>query len=124
MATSLATTEHLLTRPEASTRERLVVGFTGGALGAATAALRVEAGQHFPSDVLVGSAIGIATGVTLPLAHADGPGPTRRAQTATMTRLLHHFADTASLAGVGGRPASGSGGRNGPGVGALGRSHR
>jgi membrane-associated phospholipid phosphatase len=78
-AASLATTEHLLTRPHASTYERMAVGFLGGGLAGATAALRVEAGQHFPSDVVAGSAIGIATGVTVPLLHAGGEGPGRRA---------------------------------------------
>jgi len=77
-AASLATTEHLLTRPQASSYEVVGVGFVAGGLAGATAALRVEAGQHFPSDVLVGSAIGIATGVVVPLLHAEGDRPSGR----------------------------------------------
>ena len=60
---------HLLRRPDASPLERVGIGFLSGALAGATATLRVEAGQHFPSDVLVGAGIGILTGVTLPLLH-------------------------------------------------------
>jgi len=66
---ALGLTEYMLNRPEAAWWERSAVGFAGGALAGATSALRVEAGQHFPSDVLAGAGIGIATGVTLPLLH-------------------------------------------------------
>jgi len=66
---ALAMTDHLLSRPEASWVERAGVGFLGRALAGATSALRVEAGQHFPSDVLVGAGIGIVTGITVPLLH-------------------------------------------------------
>jgi membrane-associated phospholipid phosphatase len=66
---SLAMTEHLLLRPEAGSWERLGVGFVGGAFAGATGALRVAAGQHFPSDVLAGAGVGISTGVILPLVH-------------------------------------------------------
>lgn len=66
---SLAMTEHLLLRPEAGSWERLGVGLVGGAFAGATAALRVTAGQHFPSDVLAGAGVGISTGVILPLIH-------------------------------------------------------
>jgi membrane-associated phospholipid phosphatase len=76
----LGITDHLLTRPRASGLERFAVGALGGALGGATAALRVEAGRHFPTDVLAGAGIGLATGVTLPLLHRGArPWPTRRA---------------------------------------------
>jgi membrane-associated phospholipid phosphatase len=68
-ATGLSMTEHLLYRPEATWVERAAVGVIGGALGASTAALRVRGGQHFPTDVIVGSALGLASGVTLPLLH-------------------------------------------------------
>lgn len=75
-AASLAMTEHLLTRPEAVWWERFGVGFVGGVLAGGTSALRVEAGQHFPSDVLLGSTIGIASGVFVPLLHrGDTPLP-------------------------------------------------
>lgn len=68
-ASGLSMTEYLLYRPEATWVERAAVGVFGGALGASTAALRVRAGQHFPSDVLVGSALGLASGITFPVLH-------------------------------------------------------
>ena len=66
---AMGLTEHLLRRPSASGIERAGIGFLGGALAGATSALRVQAGQHFPSDVFVGAGIGIVTGVTVPLLH-------------------------------------------------------
>jgi membrane-associated phospholipid phosphatase len=66
---AMGLTEYMLNRPEAAWWERAAVGFAGGALAGATSALRVEAGQHFPSDVLAGAGIGVAVGVTLPLLH-------------------------------------------------------
>jgi membrane-associated phospholipid phosphatase len=38
----------------------------------ATATLRVRAGKHFYSDVLIGAAIGVAVGYIVPALHADG----------------------------------------------------
>jgi len=66
---AMGMTEYMLNRPEAPWWERAAVGFAGGALAGSTSALRVEAGQHFPSDVLAGAGIGMAVGVTLPLLH-------------------------------------------------------
>jgi membrane-associated phospholipid phosphatase len=43
----------------------------GYALAGLTAALRVNAGAHFPSDVLIGAALGTAIGITVPLLHGD-----------------------------------------------------
>jgi membrane-associated phospholipid phosphatase len=79
-ATGLAMTEHLLYRPEAGWFERAGVGFIGGALATSTAVLRVEGGQHFPTDVLVGSTLGLASGVSVPLLHhGSQPLPSARA---------------------------------------------
>jgi membrane-associated phospholipid phosphatase len=66
---AMGLTEYMLNRPVAPWWERAAVGFAGGALAGTTSALRVEAGQHFPSDVLAGAGIGIAVGVTIPLLH-------------------------------------------------------
>jgi len=79
-AATLGMTEHLLSRPEASGLERVGVGLLGGGLAGATSALRVAAGQHFPTDVLLSAGIGLLTGVTIPLLHrGERPMPTRRA---------------------------------------------
>lgn len=70
-ATSLAT---VLTLDAPRTqRARIVIGLAwslGLAAAGTTAALRVVAGKHYPSDVLAGAAIGSAIGVVTPLLHA------------------------------------------------------
>jgi len=71
---SLAVTDHLLRRPDASPWEHAGVGVVAGVLAGATAALRVEAGAHFPTDVVAGSLIGAATGVAVPLLHRGPAG--------------------------------------------------
>lgn len=61
---------------------RVVIPYTLAAAATATmGALRVEAGQHFPSDVVVGGVVGAAIGVAIPELHrlpvrvgADGTG--------------------------------------------------
>jgi membrane-associated phospholipid phosphatase len=45
---------------------------SGLAIAAATATMQVRAGKHFPSDVVIGSAVGIAVGYLVPALHADG----------------------------------------------------
>jgi membrane-associated phospholipid phosphatase len=76
---TMGITEHLLLRPNAGWPERVGVSFLGGALAGSTSALRVEAGQHFPSDVVAGAVIGIVTGVTVPLLHhGDHPLPSTK----------------------------------------------
>ena len=66
---AFAMTDHLITRPHAGWLERVGVAFTGGMLASMTSTLRVSAGKHFPSDVLAGGAIGMASGVLVPMAH-------------------------------------------------------
>lgn len=69
-ATSLATT--LTLDAPHTKRARVTLGLTWSlALLAAgtTAALRVVAGKHYPSDVIAGAALGSAIGVATPLAH-------------------------------------------------------
>jgi len=94
-AAAFAMTDHLLSRPEAGWLERAAVPFVGGALAGMTASLRVEAGQHFPSDVIVGGLIGASSGVAVPLLHryvsADGrhaPRPSGRAWRQAVASLL------------------------------------
>lgn len=77
---ALGMTEELLSRPRASWLERVGIGLVGGGLAGATSTLRVEAGQHFPSDVIAGAGVGIVTGVGVPLLHRDGrPMPSAKA---------------------------------------------
>jgi len=66
---AFAITDHLLSRPHAPWLERCGVAFTGGVLAGLTTTYRVRSGKHFPSDILAGGAIGLTSGVTLPLAH-------------------------------------------------------
>ena len=97
---AFAMTDHLLTRPHAAWPERVGVAFAGGFLAGMTSTLRVSAGKHFPTDVLAGGAIGMASGIAVPLAHRyvtpsreRGPSPSGRAWLQAFGGLL---------AGVGG----------------------
>ncbi len=45
------------------------------ALGVTVGILRVEAGKHFPSDVLVGAVIGASAGIIVPALHRRRNGP-------------------------------------------------
>ena len=78
-ATSLAT---ILTLDAPPTRRgKLVVALAwsiGLLTAGTTAALRVVAGKHYPSDILAGSAIGAAIGVATPLLHTRRPLGRRR----------------------------------------------
>ncbi len=47
-----------------------------GLVGTSVAVERVAAGRHFPTDVMVGAAVGMAVGVVVPWLHAIGPGLT------------------------------------------------
>jgi membrane-associated phospholipid phosphatase len=81
-AAAYATTDHLLARPNAGWEEEVAVASVGALLAGFTGNLRIEAQQHFPTDALVGSLIGTASGAAVPLFHhyvlPDGrraPGP-------------------------------------------------
>ena len=81
-AAAYVTTDHLLARPEAGWEEQVAVASVGALLAGFTGNLRIEAEQHFPTDALVGSLIGTASGAAIPLLHhyvlPDGrraPGP-------------------------------------------------
>jgi len=73
---AFAMADHLISRPEASWEERAGTSFVGGFLAGMTAAMRIQGGQHFPSDAMVGGLLGTACGIAVPLAHqyvdADG----------------------------------------------------
>jgi len=69
-AASYAATDNLLSHPDGGSAEHAAVAAVGGLLAGLTSALRVEAGQHFPTDIMVGGLIGTASGVTVPLLHS------------------------------------------------------
>jgi membrane-associated phospholipid phosphatase len=94
-AASFAMTDNLISRPRARWVERVGVPFVGGALAGMTAAMRVEGGVHFPSDVIAGGLIGTSCGVAVPLLHryfdAGGrtaPRPSARAWGEAIAGLL------------------------------------
>ena len=68
-AASVAATDNLLVRPTAGTAEHVAVASLGAMLAGFTGNLRVRADQHFPTDALVGSLIGTASGVSVPMLH-------------------------------------------------------
>jgi len=69
-AASYAATDNLLSHPDAGSTEHVAVAAVGGLLAGLTSTLRVEADQHFPTDLMVGGLIGTASGVTVPLLHS------------------------------------------------------
>jgi membrane-associated phospholipid phosphatase len=58
-------------RMQPSAGEAALACLPGLGLAAATTALRVEGGRHFPTDVLAGAAIGAAVGLLVPMLHGD-----------------------------------------------------
>jgi membrane-associated phospholipid phosphatase len=71
-AAAFAVVDHALTRPRASGWENAAVGLGGGLVATTTGWLRVRAGQHFPSDVAAGAAVGGLFGAAVPLLHRYG----------------------------------------------------
>ncbi len=63
---------YLLGASGASKATRAFAWSGGLMLASATANLRVRAGKHFYSDVVVGGLVGIAVGYVVPALHADG----------------------------------------------------
>src|SRR5690606_29717337 len=55
-------------------RAKAVVWALQFTLASATANLRVRAGKHYYSDILVGALLGCAAGYLVPALHADGRG--------------------------------------------------
>ena len=68
-AAAYAATDNLLARPGAGTAEHVAVASVGALLAGFTGNLRIRADQHFPTDVMVGSLIGTASGVSVPMLH-------------------------------------------------------
>lgn len=63
---------YLLGASSSSSSARALAWGGGFAAAAAAANLRVRAGKHFYSDIVIGSAVGIAIGYVVPALHADG----------------------------------------------------
>jgi membrane-associated phospholipid phosphatase len=99
-AVSTGICDHLLSHPTASWSEHAAVGLIGGMLATATAGLRVEAGQHFPTDVAAGSMLGIACGTTVPLLHRYTSGSVK-APLPPRKSLVGALAGTAAGIGLG-----------------------
>ena len=68
-AAAYATTDNLFSRPDAGWGEHVAVASIGTLLAGFIAGSRVQADQHFPTDVVVGGLIGTASGVSVPLLH-------------------------------------------------------
>ncbi|MDX2087255.1 MAG: phosphatase PAP2 family protein [Kofleriaceae bacterium] len=62
---------YLLGASEENRTARVVAWTSGLAVASATATLRVRAGKHFYSDVIIGSLVGITVGYAVPALHAD-----------------------------------------------------
>lgn len=71
--TALCASATLLTAKHRADHPGPLFALWGGtiAAGVAVAALRVEAGMHFPSDVLVGAFMGAAIGIVVPSLHRN-----------------------------------------------------
>ncbi|MGE0402225.1 MAG: phosphatase PAP2 family protein [Kofleriaceae bacterium] len=62
---------YLLNTTDASPVAKNIAWGAGFGVAAMTASLRVRAGKHFYSDVLVGSVVGMSVGFIVPALHAD-----------------------------------------------------
>jgi len=50
---------------------RWVVLFAGQALALGVGFLKIEAGYHYPTDIMVGALVGSSIGVLVPMLHTD-----------------------------------------------------
>lgn len=65
-------------RPDLPAGVHFAAGVLAGGFAAATGLLRVESGQHFPTDVAAGSILGAASGAGFALLHRDRGMPPAR----------------------------------------------
>jgi membrane-associated phospholipid phosphatase len=65
-------------RPDLPAAVHFAAGVLAGGFATATGLLRVESGQHFPTDVAAGSLLGAASGAGFALLHRDRGTPTTR----------------------------------------------
>jgi len=66
---------YLFSQTTTDTKARAAVWGTGLALASATSNLRVRAGKHFYSDVIVGAVVGAAAGFVVPYLHYRNHSP-------------------------------------------------
>jgi hypothetical protein len=71
---------YLYATGESERRARVGVWFAGMTVASATAMLRVRAGKHFYSDIIVGALVGVGVGWTVPRLHHDGGISLRRSE--------------------------------------------
>lgn len=70
--TAATTGGYLFATRSQSTGARAAIWGSGATVAAATSVLRVRAGKHYYSDVLVGAALGVGVGFLVPRLHHDG----------------------------------------------------
>jgi hypothetical protein len=70
--TGATTGGYLFATNSENTSARTAMWASGAMLASATAIMRVRAGKHYYSDVLIGSVLGVAVGYAVPRLHDDG----------------------------------------------------
>lgn len=71
-----------LERPDLGWKTQAANGMVAGGLATATGILRVESTQHFPTDVLVGSLVGVAAGTAAALLDGESTGTAEETRSA------------------------------------------
>jgi membrane-associated phospholipid phosphatase len=75
-ASSMSGVSYLaVNRPELPSLVHFLGGVVGGGLATSTSLLRVDAGKHFPTDVMGGALIGTGAGVGMSLLHRPRSSP-------------------------------------------------